>query len=206
MVEKNTSLPFSFYCLSDTEINGIQTIPLDLSLDLESYWWKICLFNLDLPGPIIYFDLDIVIQNNFDSVVECIQPDKILAINIEHYGVQFPYDGYEDNILTIPEARLNSSVIGFFNNHNDIYQQFFRNPDTNIILYFGLDRFLSKHYMDRFNWLDFAKHYYFRGKGIEAYDPKYIGEDGLIFDPTKTFCIVSQGVPEVYDKLEKYFL
>ena len=54
MVEKNTTLPFNFYCLSDTEIDGIQTIPLDLSLDLESYWWKICLFNTEL----------IIVENN----------------------------------------------------------------------------------------------------------------------------------------------
>ena len=207
MVEKNTSLPFSFYCLSDTNIDGIQTIPLDLSLDLELYWWKVCLFNLDLIGPTIYFDLDMIIQNNFDDIVRQITTDKILSINIEHYGVEYPFDGFfEDNILTIPPTKLNSSVMGFYCNHKEIYNTFVKDVDNNIILYYGLDRFLSEQFYDKFSWLSFADHYYFRNKGIEAYDPKYIDDEGLIFDPTKTLCIVSQGEPEVYNKLEKYFL
>ena len=206
MVERNISLPFSFYCLSDTKMDGIETIPLDLSLDLESYWWKICLFNIQLDGPILYFDLDIVIQSNIDSIVHCISTDKILSTNIEHCGIDYPFDGSDDNVLTIPEGKLNSSVLGFYSNHKDVYDKFMDDSNSNIILYYGLDRFLTKEFYSRFEWLSFKDHYYFRNKGMESYDPKYVGDDGLIFDPTKPLCIVSQGEPEVYDKLEKYFL
>lgn len=186
--------------------SDIKVIDLDMSLDLESYWWKICLFNLDLEGPILYFDLDIVIQNNFDYIINQIEDDKILTINGRHYGVWYPFDGTHHNILTIPEAKINSSIIGFYNNHSNIYYDFLSDIDSNIIVYYGLDRFLSEKYFKKFNWLDFSKDYYFRNKGIEAYDPKFIDSDGLIFDPRKTFCIVSQADPNVYERMKNYFI
>ena len=206
MVEKNISLPFYFYCLSDTDIEDINVIPLDTSLDLESYWWKICLFDLNLSGPVLYFDLDVIIQNNFDHIINQIKQEKILTINGRHYGVYYPYDGNEENILTIPEAKINSSILGFYCNHKDIYNKFFDDLDFNIVFYYGLDRFLSELYFDKFNWIDFSKDYYFRNKGLESYDPKYIESDGYIYDPSKTFCVVSQADSSVYIKMEKYFI
>lgn len=186
--------------------SNIKVIDLDISLDLESYWWKICLFNLNLEGPILYFDLDIVIQNNFDHIIDQIEEDKILTINGRHYGVWYPFDGTRDNILTVPEAKINSSIIGFYNNHSNIYYDFLNDPDSYMILHYGLDRFLSEKYFKKFNWLDFSKDYYFRNKAIDAYDSRYIDSDGLIFDPRKTFCIVSQASSDVYRKMKKYFL
>ena len=209
MVRRNCSLPFFFYCMTDNNEgldSDIKVIDLDMSLDLESYWWKICLFNLDLEGPILYFDLDIVIQNNFDHVIDQIKDDKILTINVRHYGVWYPFDGSYNNILTIPEAKINSSVMGFYNHHSDIYYNFLNDVDSNIIVYYGLDRFLSEKYFKKFNWLDFSKDYYFRNKGTDAYDLRYIDSDGLILDPHKTFCIVSQAEPNVYERMKKYFL
>lgn len=186
--------------------SDIKVIDLDMSLDLESYWWKICLFNLDLEGPILYFDLDIVIQNNFDHVIDQIEENKILTINGRHYGVWYPFDGSRDNILTVPEAKINSSVLGFYSNHFDIYNDFLHDVDSNIVLYYGLDRFLSEKNFERFNWLDFSKDYYFRNKAIEAYDPTYIDSDGLLFDPRKTFCIIPQTNGDYYKRMKNYFI
>ena len=65
MVERNCTLPFSFYCISDVQ-QEVNTIFIDKSLDLETYWWKIELFNLDFDDPTLYLDLDVVIQTNID--------------------------------------------------------------------------------------------------------------------------------------------
>lgn len=209
MVRKNCSLPFCFYCITENSSeldNNIKIIDLDTSLDLESYWWKICLFNLQLEGPILYFDLDIIIQNNFDHIINQIEPEKIITINGEHFGVYYPYDGNEHNILTIPEAKLNSSILGFYSCHLDVYKKFIGDIDSNIILYYGLDRFLSELYFDRFIWLSFSKDYYFRNKAQDSYDQRYHMIDGYIYDPRKTFCVVSQADSSVYAKMEKYFI
>lgn len=200
MVERNCSLPFSFYCLSDTYIDGINVIPLDLKLDLESYWWKICLFNLDLDGPILYFDLDIVIQNNFDHFFKKIEKGKILSISRYDGGFQ------EIDSSDHPEALLNSSCLGFYNEHKIIFDKFMEDPDYNIVTFFGLDRFLTKYFLGRFKYLDYIKDYYWR-RGGHCYDPKYVEDDGIfVYDPRSILCLISNADDRYYKNLEKYFL
>lgn len=212
MVERNCTLPFCVYCLTDNvydlpkEVIGIQ---LDPQLDLESYWWKICLFNLDWEDPVLYFDLDIVIQNNFNYLFEKID-DQILVSHVEDAGCKCLTDGvyHKEEPLVIPRAIVNSSIIGLIPKyHKDVYEVFMKDVDNNIIFYYGLDRFLSSNFLHKLGHLDFSKDYYFRSKGAEYYDPQYVDSSGLfVVDPTKTFCIVSQADEDSYKGLEKYFL
>jgi hypothetical protein len=185
--------------------SNIKIIDLDMSLDLESYWWKICLFNLDLEGTILYFDLDIVIQNSFDYLLQSYEKRFIKALNINHHGAYYPYDGGY-TILTIPQTIVNSSVMLFESNqHKDIYDNFISDIENNIIFYYGLDRFFSKLYLDRFTWFDYSKDYYFRNKGVDHYDTRFIDSSGYVHDPRCAFCVISQGDPDVYEGIEKYF-
>jgi hypothetical protein len=199
MVKKNCSLPFSFYCLSDEEIEGVSTIPLDLSLNLESYWWKICLFNLDWDVPTLYLDLDICIQNNLDHMFEYISKGALTVIRGDDMGLYYPYDGGY-TIMTIPQAVLNTSIMGFYPRyHKGLYDKFMEDPETNMVMYYGLDRFVSSNH-DNFNYINF-KYYYHPIKCAASYDPRFV-YNGFVIDLRKTFSILSQ----MTEKDRDYFL
>ena len=156
MVEKNCSLPFSFYCLTDDNLLDwkLRPIPLDLSLDLESFWWKIQLFNLPWNSPTLYFDLDIVIQNSIDSILKRIQPNKILTIN--------PDLQHHQDILREFDAKINTSVIGMYpKTLTHVFQNFIDNKDYYMIKYRGLDRYLSYNHLSICKYLKFDYDYYF---------------------------------------------
>jgi hypothetical protein len=209
MVKKNCTLPFIFYCLTD-DINDLPEevvgIELDASLDLESYWWKICLFNLDWNEQVLYFDLDIIIQKNIDYILTNFDGDKLKCLSISNMGIHYPFDGNKDNILLIPPISINSSVM-LFNPYKNklLFKKFIKESDYNIIKYYGLDRFIE-HNCDSLDYFDFSTDYYFRAKGDEFYDPKFIDENKLIKDPNKTFCIMNQCKPEHYIGMEEYLL
>lgn len=209
MVKRNCTLPFIFYCLTDnmTDLpNEVVGVKVDVSLDLESYWWKLCLFNLKWNEDVLYLDLDVIIQNNIDYIFDEKNIMGLKCLSINDAGIYYPYDGYEDNILLIPEVKINSSVMYFNPNENQyLFDLFMKNSDYNIIHYYGLDRFITKK-CNQLSYFDFSKDYYYRAKGHESYDPKYITKNGLIHDPNKTFCIMNQCKPEHYRGLEKYFI
>jgi hypothetical protein len=201
MVDRNCNLPFSFYCISDVQ-QDVNTIFINKDLDLETYWWKIELFNLDFKEPTLYLDLDVVIQNNIDYLFDKID-DTIKTISIEDIGAYYPYDGSPDSILTIPTGVINSSIMLLYPHlHKELYQKFVENIDYNIVHYYGLDRFISNH--SKLSFLDFSKDYYHRAKGwlsdnkLDKYD--------LNYDPERTICVLSQCTDEHYKGLEKYFL
>ena len=199
MVEKNCSLPFSFYCLTDDNLLDwkLRPIPLDLSLDLESFWWKIQLFNLPWNSPTLYFDLDIVIQNSIDSILKRIQPNKILTIN--------PDLQHHQDILREFDAKINTSVIGMYpKTLTHVFQNFIDNKDYYMIKYRGLDRYLSYNHLSICKYLKFDYDYYFRWKN-DATPYKY-AKNHLAHDPRKTLCLICQEQSYMYQGLEKYFL
>ena len=198
MVERNCSLPFSFYCISDKQ-QDCNTIFVKKELDLESYWWKIELFNLDFKDPTLYFDLDVVIHNNIDSFFDKIN-DNIVTIKGSDIGEFYPYDG-RFTILDIPPAVINTSIIGYVPIKTKyIYKKFLRNIDYNIIKYYGLDRFVYEHCND-LDFLNYDEDYYHRNKG-------YSGQlvNNLNFNPKSKVCILSQCTEKHYEGLEEYFL
>lgn len=208
MVKRNCTLPFIFYCLTDN-INDLHSeivsIEIDKTLDLEYYWWKVCLFNLNWNENVLYLDLDVIIQKNIDYIFN--QNKGFKCLSITDAGIYYPYDGRNsNNIMMIPQVKINSSVM-FFNpkNMQYIYDKFINNADYNMIHYYGLDRFISE-ICTNIDYFDFSKDYYYRAKGCDAYDKRYITKNGLIDDPNKTFCIMNQCKPEHYRGLEKYFI
>lgn len=205
MVEKNFTLPFTFWCLSDTEIEDINIVPLDLSLDLESYWWKVCLFNTLFTGPVIYFDLDIVIQNNFDDLVDRIEDGKILLINNEDYG----------QIASEPDdfkyyAQINSSVMAFKGGSlNFIFDHFMSNPDYFIIEFMGMDRYLYHFFPNILNYLNFKSDYYFRHRLVARENLReYFDKHNIPLVRDSKFCILTRihQFEKPYIGLEEFFL
>jgi hypothetical protein len=75
MVKKNYDGEFKFWCCTDDPIGLISEInPINLpyQYDLEKWWWKLWFFSKDFPvkGNCLYFDLDIVIQNDITELVK----------------------------------------------------------------------------------------------------------------------------------------
>jgi hypothetical protein len=208
MVERNCTLPFVIYCLTDNVDDlpaGFVGIKVDPKLDLEKYWWKLCLFNLGWNETVLYFDLDIIIQKNFDYVFDNIKENSIKCLDTSNVGAYYPYDGRKDNILIIPPVTINSSIMLFnpsFQQH--LFDLFMKNPDFNMVKWWGVDRFIEHNSKD-ITFFDYCKDYYLRAKGVDKYDPRYT-KTGLTHDPRKTFCIMNQCKPEHYIGLEKYFI
>jgi hypothetical protein len=61
-IEKNTTVKFNFFCLTNVELPGIQTIPTD---ELTG-WAKLDLCRPSIKGRIYYMDLDTVLTGNID--------------------------------------------------------------------------------------------------------------------------------------------
>ncbi len=73
MVKRHTTLPYQFHCLTD-DANGldpeINVIKLPNEPYIKTWWSKLYMFSPDLPieGNILFFDLDVVIFDNIDSL------------------------------------------------------------------------------------------------------------------------------------------
>lgn len=66
-VAEHLSLPHRFVCLSDTEVEGVDTVPL--VEDWPGWWAKIELFRPDVfSGRVLFFDLDTEIVGSLDDL------------------------------------------------------------------------------------------------------------------------------------------
>jgi len=211
MVKRNCPLPFIFYCLTDNIYDlpqNVVGIGVDKELALDSYWWKMCLFSLNWNELILYFDLDLVIQNDLTNIIKKIKRNKILLIKPDDAGID-----RSDDIILKHDAIVNSSVIGMYPvDHKDVFNFFTSNIDYNIINYYGIDRLISHKFLQRCNYLDFSTDYYFRWKHDNT--PSIFCENKIINnityslakDPNKTLCIFSQAEQEMYEGMEEYLL
>ena len=157
MVRRNTSLPFLFYCLTD---NGSELHPdiivrdLDLDLNLESFWYKFCIFDSSLyidDVPTLYFDLDTIIQNNIDHLFN--HPEK--SIKISYSGELRGTDSLKWS------TGVNSSIMLFIPSKTDyIRERFLINPDYNIIQYEGVCRYLWQIHKEELDFFIPMKDFY----------------------------------------------
>ena len=140
MVERNISLPFKFYCLTEDASNlnkNVNVIPIKHN-HLEVWWNKLAMFERgfgNLKGKCLFFDLDVIIQNNIDEIAL-----------YEHNGLCkiFSYWKDEDNIKQHEyDMRRNSSCLTWEADSLDfIWQYFDKNCDYYLLKYKGIDRFL----------------------------------------------------------------
>lgn len=158
MAKRNISQPFSFYCLTDdpTDINSsVKVISLDLSLQLDKWWWKMCIFqpNLFERKVNLYLDLDVVIQNNLDRFISHSSDKLMLADRTYKDGWENTTIATDDPEITIEifncstKAYYNSSVMLWNNNAQEhLWNDFY--PQMHIMMnrYHGIDRMLSYEY------------------------------------------------------------
>lgn len=68
MVDRNINQPYSFTCLTDREIDGIDCYKTPVNW--PGWWQKLYLFSAAIPGEKnLYFDLDVVITGPVDELV-----------------------------------------------------------------------------------------------------------------------------------------
>ena len=223
MVEKNCSLPFIFYCVTDNTdyLNPyIETIDVDHSLELDSFWWKLTIFDniYAFDAPTIFLDLDVIIQNNIDYfMTEIFDEDKLTI----------PYSGVmqtilEDNLLwhdAYPyPCGVNSSIMIFRpSKMKQIFDNFMLDMDYNILKYRGVCRYLWGEHQDIFSFMEYGKDWY---SYIKRYKPfkdnyeeykKYLTKDDEIFMPHLPVVLLNglkndEQRKNVLNKFSEYFV
>ena len=134
MVSKNINIPFTFVCHTENSDNiheDIQIKPLDVSLGLETWWWKLTLFDQEA-GQHMFFDLDVVIQNNLQPIIDSIRPGKLCMVKAF----------WKDYELKGNDMDYNSSVMAWSGDLSHIWNKFKEDIDHYTWAYNGIDGFL----------------------------------------------------------------
>lgn len=140
-----TNGKYNYVCLADEENakhlrQEITVIPLDP--ELEGHWHKINMFNVDIPGKVLYLDLDVIIQNSLEkffdfsfhpTICYCYWKSTEEHITYDNaYPISFKWLGmYNSSVMTWQD-----------NNAKYIYDMFMQNPEYYMTKYWGDDRFL----------------------------------------------------------------
>ena len=103
-------MPFNFYCYTEDPTgiyDEVNIIPLNTSLELKKWWWKLILFkeNNLKQGVNLFLDLDIVIQDNIDYFFTKAIHNKIVIIDHEKTEINFK------DIDPKTDSHYNSSII-----------------------------------------------------------------------------------------------
>ena len=75
MIKRHTTIPIEFICFTENPKGidpGVQIRPIPLHPDIKGWWYKPMFFNpgLNLNGPMLYMDLDIIIFKNIDHLFD----------------------------------------------------------------------------------------------------------------------------------------
>jgi len=84
MVKRHTTVPYQFHCLTDDAEgldSDINAIKLPKNPIIKTWWSKLWMFAPEMPlqGNILFFDLDVVIFDNIDSLLTH-NPGKFMII------------------------------------------------------------------------------------------------------------------------------
>lgn len=146
MVDRNLTVPFTFYCYTDDPEGldpRIQVIDIPEDNELEIYWNKLALHKPGMfTGTCLFFDLDVVIQNNIDHLLGYLS-DKLTMVNSYWKGESFITDGSSKKPNHRWDMYANSSIMLWeAGKTENIWKEFDSNPDYYMIQYNGIDRFI----------------------------------------------------------------
>lgn len=102
---------FDFYCLTDLTDMRCNIIPLERNL--STWWSKLELFKHI--GPILYFDLDIMITSNIDHIIS-----KLL---------QYKFCGLKDQSPYRPDE-INSTIMYWQGDMSWLFKDFIKDPES----------------------------------------------------------------------------
>ena len=183
MCKKNMQDEFTFVCYTENPKSideSIKIIPLDLSYDLENWWWKLCLFEESTDEVNIFFDLDVVIQNDISHFKDYAETNKLRMI--EAYWKPYELSGTDMN--------YNSSVLIWKGDLTNIWKQFILDPDYYMVKYAGIDSYLYYQHYDILNIFPRGE-IYSRLYGIDENNYYKAGEPlvSLFEDSSYSICI-----------------
>ena len=141
MVEANLTLPFEFYCYTD-DPEGVDANIIMMPDDgLELWWPKLRLFEEGkFKGKCLFFDLDMVIQDN----VDCLLDFEGFHL-IRSFWKNGKVTTYEPGMMQNKAWNMdvNSSCMVWEGDENKhIWEYFWDNPEYYMNKYEGIDRFM----------------------------------------------------------------
>lgn len=144
MVKRHLSCPFNFHCFTEDDRGidpFIKILPLP-NLDVDKWWNKMVLFDESVvKGSGMFFDLDIVIQSNIDSLFA---PDNCMKF--------LPTPWIDLNQLSIDTignkqrfCSINSSVLCWDEktSRQPIYDYFIKHKEKITTVFTGIDSFIE---------------------------------------------------------------
>lgn len=141
MIKRFDPRDIPIYCYTDDptgiDCDIINLLPIGNQMDLETWWFKLPLLvhpELKKYDRKILFDLDVIIHNDLRRFDE-IQNDGLTICHSYWKNPDVLLDTSEKNTL------YNSSVM-IWNNADDIYEHFNKDPQRYMVIYKGIDRFL----------------------------------------------------------------
>jgi len=224
MVCKNFHSEFNFICYTEnpTDIHpDIKIEPLP-NYDLENWWWKLTLFENTNDDVNLFFDLDVVIQNDITHYKDYAEDGKIRVIRA--YWKNFLYD--EQNLK--PDEKLyarkvskgidydmdmNSSIMIWRGNCTWAWSFFYENLDYYMIKYNGIDSYLYFNHWEKLNWIPrgevYSRPYGIdeeKNWGFDKFQPEKLG-DIYFYDSNYKVCIVNGWKRKKYeDRPSGHFL
>ena len=192
MVCKNMQCDFTFVCHTENAEglhSDIEIQPLDLSLDLEVWWWKLTLFKNPTDEVNILFDLDNVIQKDITHLKDYAEQDKLMMIK----AYWKPWlENVEPNPKRQFDMNLNSSVLIWKGDLTDIWNQFYEDIELYLMKYKGIDSYLCFDHSEKLNFLPRGE-VYSRAYGIDEndywYTPGSPGPEKHYYSEDHTICI-----------------
>ena len=171
MIQKNCKSEFKFYCCTD-DASGLrpEVIPIELpkDIDLETYWWKLWIISNEFPikGKCLFFDLDMVIQNDITDLIEYDCSDKVYVIKAQWRYFKVTQRGFR--------TTLNNSSVMLWNNQkrvDKIYDTFMSDPEYYLLKHSaGNDNYMEKEFPDDIDTLP-TEWFYCRVWGYDDTDP-----------------------------------
>src|SRR5210317_881146 len=192
MVCKNFKDNFTFVCHTENPINidpKIKIIPLNLDYNLETWWWKLTLFENKSNEINLFLDLDNVIQNDITHFKNYVEKDKLMMIKA--YWKPWLENALPD-VKHQFDMNLNSSVMIWSGDLTSIWEQFYSDMDYYLLKYRGIDSYLNFDHKEKLNFFP-RNEIYSRAYGIDEtdywYTPKSPGPDKLYYSKNHNICI-----------------
>lgn len=114
-VERNITVDFNFHCISNRQTK-YNTIPLQL--DSDGYWNKVELFRKDqFDGPVLYFDLDVVICNDITPMIKSCTDSKL-------YMAEEPYRSIHNSSVMLWNQDYSNLYDNYVSNQADVVKEY----------------------------------------------------------------------------------
>ena len=212
MIARNCKLPFTLHCCTEdsTDIRDeVNIVPLPMEYGLETFWWKVWITSNEFPikDKCIYFDLDMVIQNDMSRLIESECFDKILIIKAQWKLNGILTKGYK---LT----KTNSSIMIWDNTKriDNMFDIMISNAEYYMLKYHGNDDYMEAEFSSVYDTLPhewfYTRIWGYDDSDLNQYDSasdKYTDDNGIDIHlyrmPDRMICIFNGivGIQDISD-------